>query len=520
VTSPPRSALPALAARSVAKTFAGTRALSGVDLEVGAGQVHALLGENGSGKSTFIKVLSGYHRPDEGAEVLVAGEPLPFGSPGASLAAGCRFVHQDLGLVLDSTVLDNLSFGAGFPTRLLTIRKRESHARARDALALVGLDLDPSLRVRDLAAAERTGLAVARALLPDPASVPRLLVLDEPTATLPVEEVDRLLDLVQRVAASGVGVLYVSHRLDETFRIADAVTVLRDGHVQAARPVAGLTRPQLVELLVGGELERASAEAERLEEEHQRAGASRPALEVRDLHGAGLRGVSFSVEPGTIVGVAGLTGSGRETLLPTVFGALGRDQGSVVVDGRELRSTTPAGAKAAGLAYLPPDRKVSAGLLGLTTRENLTLARLRPFARAGTVRRPLEAREVAAWSRRLKVAPEHAAELPLAALSGGNQQKVLFAKWLRLEPKVFLLDEPTQGVDIGAKALLHHELVAAAASGTAVVISSTDADELAALCQRVLIVRDGAVVDELSGAQLSVPTITRESIGDGSKVTT
>jgi ribose transport system ATP-binding protein len=499
----------ALEVEGLSKTFTRTRALWNVDLSIESGEVHALLGQNGSGKSTLIKVLSGYHAPEPGGSVRIHGESLPWASPVQSYRLGGRFVQQDLGLVGALSVLDNLAMGSGFPTHLGTISRKASIAQAREDLRRLDLDIDPRTPVASLSASERTGVAVARALRHDPLYPARLLVLDEPTATLPVDEVDRLLQMVQHMAAAGVAVLYVTHHLGEVFRVADRVSVFRSGVVVGAGPVGDFDHDKLVYLLAGEEL----LAVENAESEQRAARASErgdaTVLEVEDLHAGPLRGVSLSVALGEIVGIAGLTGSGRDAALPAIFGSAPRGGGSVRIDGQPVPAGRPDPAIRRGVAYLAPDRKTGGGIMTMSARENLTLPRLQPFWKRGVLSRRAERTQTRDWFKRLSVRPAEAIEDPLGIFSGGNQQKILFGKWLSQEPRVFLLDEPTQGVDVGAKADLHRELEGAALAGSAIVISSSDLEELATLCDRVLVIVDGAISAELRGEQLSESRITR-----------
>lgn len=511
--SPGQAVTPALAARDLGKTFSGIRVLHAVDLKIDPGEIHALLGENGSGKSTLIKILAGYHKPDPGGKVLIDGHEVLLGSADAAYSAGCRFVHQDLGLVETSSVLDNLFLNCGFPSKFGTISGREARSLARAQLAKVGLTVDPQTPVGALSPALKTGVAVARALLVDRSVMARLLVLDEPTATLPDNEVQHLLEIVRRVAQQGIGVLYVTHRIDEVFHLAHNVTVLREGRKAATTPVTELDRKRLINLLVGRELEEIHAAAESL---HVDEGSA--VLDVRDLYAGPVRGVSFTCHPGAIVGIAGITGSGRETLLGSLFGAHPRESGTVEVDGGLVTALKPAQAMSAGMAYLPPDRKVLGGFMEFTARENLTLCDLSPFWSRLHLQRRREVAEAREWFERLEVRPIGGHDQRLATFSGGNQQKVLFGKWLRRVPKVLLLDEPTQGVDVGAKAGLHRLLIQAANSGAVVVVSSSDVDELTAICQRVIVLRNGRIAADLSGSAVSVPNIARASLGTDDKV--
>jgi ribose transport system ATP-binding protein len=498
---------PSLVIRALTKSFAGFPAINAFDLTIAPGEVHALVGENGSGKSTLIKILSGYHRPDPGGEILIDGTPLSFGSPDASYSLGCRFVHQDLGLIATSSILDNLSMNTGFPTRFGTIRGRVSRQRAKAALAKAGLEIDPRTLVGALTPALATGVAVARALKEDTNSQAKLLVFDEPTARLPVSDVHQLASIVRQVASTGVAVLYVTHRLDEVFEFANNVTVLRDGRKVTTVPVDTVDRKHLIHLLVGSEFDEVSADSEAQHSEH-----GDPIFEVSNLSSPQLTDVSFNVRPGEVLGIAGITGSGRETILGTIFGATPRFSGTISVAGYQLKSMRPDLAMGMGVAYLPPDRKTSGGIMTFSARENITLTDLRPFWRWPFLRRSPERAEVASCIQKLSVRPAGFPEMLLEKFSGGNQQKILFAKWLRRGPKVLMLDEPTQGVDVGAKAELHRQLLAAAAAGTAVIASSSDVDELAALCHRVIILRQGRIVADLTRTAITARRISSESL--------
>ncbi len=501
------AAPPALFIRDLSKAFQGQLALKGVDLDVLPGEVHALLGENGSGKSTLIKVLSGLYRPEPGGTIEIGGSPLPFGSPAESASLGCRFVHQDLGLVDELSVLDNLALGAAYPIRWGTIRSRAARRLAREELERVGVDVDPMTAVGRLSSSTRTGVAVARALRGSPQLI-RLLVCDEPTASMPQDEVTNLLSIIRTTAALGIGVIYVTHRLDEVFGFAQRVTVLRDGRVSEHRPTAGLTHAELVRMLVGTELDEVRRESAVASEDAERE----PLLTVSGLRCAQVRDVSFSACGGDIIGFAGLTGSGRDQLMPGVFGAISRQAGEVHLGAEKLPGSRPAVAVARGLAYLPSDRVGQGAAMSLSARENLTLANLRPLWKRPLLRVGRERTEARWWFKEVGVRPPEAIDRSMEAFSGGNQQKILFAKWLRSEPKVLLLDEPTQGVDLATRADLHRRILEIASQGVAVLISSADLDELEALCHRILVLRDGRVTADLSGAALSVENVTRATL--------
>jgi len=492
---------PLLVASGLTKAFAGTVALRGATLEVSAGEVHALLGENGSGKSTLIKILSGYHVPDEGT-VHVDGAELEFGNAMSAYALGCRFIHQDLGLVDTMSVRDNLMLSSGFPSRLWTVRERAAEREAREMLERAGVELDPRQLVATLSPAQRTGVAVARALRRDTSVSTKLLVLDEPTATLPEAEVSHLLQIVRAVADRGIGIVYVTHRLDEVLQVAERLTVLRDGSRVATRPSHGIARAKLVEMLVGSDFE------EPTRQPIAELRGAEQALAVQGLSAGPVGDVSFVARKGEVLGVAGITGSGRETVLGTLFGAEPRLDGTVTVAGRQVKKDDPGAAVESGMAYLPADRKRKGGLMMLTARENVSLPRLRPFWKAPFLRRNREYAECRRWFEELDIRPATQFDQTLERFSGGNQQKVLLAKWLRLEPDVLLLDEPTQGVDVASKAEIHQQLAATARRGAAVVIASSDVDELAAVCTRVVVLRDGAVVTELIGDAVRTEAIS------------
>ena len=494
---------------TISKTFTRTKALANVSLTIAPGEVHALLGQNGSGKSTLIKILSGYHAPDPGGGIRIQDNPLPFQSPVSSYRLGCRFVQQDLGLVPTLSVLDNMSLGSGFPTSFGTIRERASYQQAKEDLAKLDLAIDPKAMVSTLSASERTGVAIARALREDPDYPACLLVLDEPTATLPVDEVDNLLDRVAAISATGVGVLYVTHHLGEVFRVANRVSVFRDGVVVGAGPVSDFDHAAIVTLLAGEELLAEETEARRQKAARAAARGHEIVFEVQDLRAGALAGVSFAVQSGEIVGIAGLAGSGRDSVLGASYGALPRSAGEVKIAGKPIPINRPDVAIGHGVAYVAPDRKTGGGVMTMSARENLTLPNLKPFWKGGRLRRRTETSTTKEWFERLSVRPANAINEPLSIFSGGNQQKILFGKWLSQQPTVFLLDEPTQGVDVGAKADLHREIVTIATAGAAVVVSSSDLEELADLCDRVLVIVDGQVSSTLEGAELTEGAITR-----------
>ena len=497
-------ATPALEVEGLTKAFPGTIALDDVRLEIRPGEIHALMGQNGSGKSTLIKVLAGFHQPDGYTLAHAAGVPLHLGDPAAARAAGLRFVHQDLGLVASLGAVDNLALGVGYATSMgVRVKWREQRALARQAIESLGYSFDVRVPAEQLQAVERTAIAIARALhgLADI----HVLVLDEPTAAMPHHDVERLHELVRRVTRRNVGVLYVSHHIDEVMDLADRVTVLRDGRNVATRAVRDITPATLIELMTGGVVDEADASDTRTPREQV-------ALQLRNLSGHTIRELDLDVRAGEVVGVAGLSGSGRGELCGLIFGGRSRT-GTVAVDGVQLPERRPDVAVATGVGYLPGDRHGEGLVMSMTIKENLSLVDLRRYRRGPVIRGSEERRDGRQWMAQLGVrAPNIATSVE--SLSGGNQQKVALGKWLRLAPRVLLLEEPTQGVDVAAKAELHLLIDHAAAAGTAVVVCSSDEDELERLCDRVVVLRRGRAAAHLRRPNLTSTLIAAESLSD------
>lgn len=489
--------------RHVTKTFGAQAALSDVDLSVSYGEVHALVGQNGSGKSTLIKLLSGYHQPDPGADARLGDRPFQLGSDTAAREAGLRFVHQDLALVLRLSVGDNMMLGRPYPVgRLGRIRRRQVDSEVRTGLQRVGLDIDPEAPVGGLGMAERTAVAIARALA-DAGDSARLVVLDEPTAALPPDEVGRLLATIDRLRSDGHGVLLVSHHLDEVLDVADRVTVLRDGRVAASRRRSEVDYASLTELIVGHPMIQASPTTA--------VGATgrsdRPSLLTVEGLGCGrLEHLDLELQSGQIVGVAGITGSGRESVVPGLNGSISR-RGSVTVQGHVVPPEDPARAIAAGMVSIPGERARYGVFPNLDVRRNLTISMLGQHTKRGRIDRRAELQEVDSWIARLGIVTQ-GGDAPILSLSGGNQQKVLVARALRMKPAVLILDDPTQGIDIGARAQIHEVIKSCASEGMAILLASTDSDELALLSDHVLVLAGGRVMHRLDRGA----TLTSEAI--------
>jgi ribose transport system ATP-binding protein len=486
--------------RRVSKTYPGGKALDDVHLTVMPGEIRALLGENGSGKSTLIKTLAGYHLPDPGAIAFTSGHQFDLGSAHAARESGIRFLHQDLGLVEQLTICDNLALGSPYEGRLWVGRRRE-HAAAEELLEKFALSLDVGAPVSTLSPAQKTAVAIARMLRE---GTPKLVVLDEPTASLSASEVEVLFDVVLSLRSHGCAVLFVTHRLQEVFDIADTVTILRDGHLVGDHLVASLDEGRLVELLVGGSVAEIFPTPPPV--------GSRVTFSVEGMSGGTVKGVSLRVHQGEIVGLAGIVGSGREEILQLVFGSRPSSAGRIRLGETESwwRPSVAAGI-ANGIAFSPADRVKSGALGFMSVRENMTLVKPPVSRWLRWLSNRTERREVSSWLERFDIRPRDP-DRPMSSLSGGNQQRVILARWLRLAPRVMLLEEPTSGVDILAKSEIYRILATAASSGTAVLVASSDAEELASICDRVIVLRDGSVEAELSGPDLSIESVIQHSI--------
>jgi len=497
--------VPLIRVAGVTKRFGGVQALRGVNLEVLPGEVHALLGENGAGKSTLIKILSGVHAYDEGS-IEIAGERVAFDSPAQSRAAGVAVVYQDLSLVESLSVGANLMLGREPRTRLGFVKKRQLTAMVNDFLRAHGIPLDARTPVGSLPFAYRQMTEICKALMGDV----RILILDEPTSALTGGEEQILFDAIRTVTSRGVGVIYVTHRLNEVFRISQRVTVFRDGLNVGMFPTAQTDMKQLVAAIIGPghaalhARERTavgSASNVPAVGKENVAVAAQPILALSKVGNDRLRDVDLTVCKGEIHGLAGLIGSGRTEILETIFGLRVVDTGSIVIDDQALSRITPAQAIKLGVALVPEDRHVQGLVLDHSIERNLTLPRLPQFSRWGWLRSQAAVQQAQNSMKKLAVkAPGSSTYVKF--LSGGNQQKVVFAKWDHPRPKLLLLDEPTVGVDVGAREEIYGVVQDAARAGTGVLVVSSDLDELLRLCDRISIVVDGRIVNTLDRALL------------------
>jgi ribose transport system ATP-binding protein len=491
--------------RRLSKQFGGHQALADVDLELRRGEIHALLGENGAGKSTLIKILAGAVQRDEG-EIRIGGRVVPsHHSPTEAARAGLAFVHQDLGLVDTLSVAENIALELGYTTRSGLISFRATERRVAELLAQVGVSLSPAALVGSLAQDQKVMVAVTRAVSKGAA----VIVLDEVSSSLPAPEMSRLATSFRAAQSTGVAYIYVTHRLEEVFDLADRVTVLRDGRRVATAEVSATTHPQIVEWIVGESLEPPGATTAAGAHPH---GAT--LLRVRELTSPALtEPVSFDVAAGEVLGVCGLIGSGSREIARLLGGATSPDAGSATLADDALPLGDPYALARAGCAYVPGDRAAEGAVPEMSLRENLFLARQRA-ADDSFVRDPRRERGLAArLVRRYDVRPPDAIERPLSSLSGGNQQKVIFARALRSQPKLLVLDDPTAGVDVGSRVQLHGFLHESASRGAAVVLASTDFEEVASQCDRVLVMRHGRIEQQLTRHELTADRLARASYG-------
>jgi ribose transport system ATP-binding protein len=478
--------------RGIHKGFYGVPVLTDVDFEVRRGEVHALAGGNGAGKSTLMKILQGVYPLDAG-EILLDGEPVRFGSIQDARAAGIGMVFQEFSLVPTLTVAQNIYLtveprGAGG-----LISDREAGRRARRVFRDMGVYVRPDARVDSLSTAYWQLTEIAKALAQDA----RILIMDEPTASLAKHETEALFGLVERLKERGIAIIYISHRMDEVYRIADRITILRDGRRLFTRALTEVTPAQIVEGIVGKKIE-----GDLVYQERRMPAEARPLLEARDLHsGRRVRGVSFQLRAGEIVGLAGLMGSGRTELARCLFGVDKLDRGEVLVHGKPVDVSNPREAIAAKLALIPEDRREQGLVLDHSVRDNLLLPLLSRVRRGPLVDDRAGRKLAASLIQRfaVKVADP---DRPVRLLSGGNQQKVVIAKWLGTDPDVLIMDEPTAGVDIGTKSEIVDMIRGLADAGKGVIVISSELPELLAVSDRVLVLRDGSVQQELARADI------------------
>lgn len=496
-------ASPIIEARNIVKRFGGEVAVDDVSIAVSPGEIYGIVGENGAGKSTLMRVLAGIVIPNQGA-VLVDGDQLDPGDPGAAIEAGVSLVHQELSLVPEMTVAENILLGST-PSRVGFTRTRELKRIAADALEEIGVSVDLDEPIARLPIALRQFVEIARAV----ARQPRVLILDEPTATLTPAETDYLLDMLQRLAERGLAIIYISHRIPEIFRICDRVTVLRDGKRVDTVAIAATTPQDVVEQMVGRELKL------ELETRREAAAAGEVVLAARGIRAPGVDGIDLEVRAGEIVGLGGLVGAGRTELVRAMIGADIRTAGeaTITIGGTTRRIKSYRSAVASGLAYVPEERRTDGLALSMSVADNITLPNRRELSSANVLLRGKIARFAKTLADAVGLRPPEI-EREVGQFSGGNQQKVVFAKWLGMKPGAIVLDEPTRGVDVGAKAEIHRLVRELADGGTAVLVVSSDLPELLELSDTIHVVRDGKIVGTLAGAKADERSVMSLASGE------
>lgn len=475
-----------LEARDINKRFPGVQALDGVTVSFAQGSVHALLGENGAGKSTLGKILAGLYEPDSG-EILYEGQAVHFRSPNEAVHCGIAMVHQELLFAENLTVAENLCL-ANMPANGFLVDSSEMRRRASEWLGTIGAQISPDAVVGDLSISKQQLVQIAGGI----GRGARVLIFDEPTSSLSQVEADKLLELIRELKAQGITCIYVSHRLDEIFAVCETVTVLRDGRLVETCAIEGLSKDDLVRKMIGRELAASLAEHDRFE-------IGDEVLSVQGLSSPGkFRDVSFSLRRGEILALAGLVGAGRTEVAEALFGLDKHSSGTIKVQGKAVSGHDPKKAMALGMGLVPEDRKRFGLVLSMNARENVSLPTLGKLSSAGWVRGGAERAVAKKFFDRMRVkAPS--LDSSTAGLSGGNQQKLVIAKWMAADTDLLIVDEPTRGVDVGAKAEIHNLIRELAAEGKAVLLISSDLPELLALATRILVMREGALVGELPG---------------------
>jgi rhamnose transport system ATP-binding protein len=486
---------------NVSKAFAGVQALRGVSFDLRAGEVHALIGENGAGKSTLIKIITGAHRADEGT-LEVNGQRVEDNDPVRSRALGIAAIYQQPALFPDLTVAENVALGVEPAGAFRTVRWGERRRHARQLLDRIGARIDPDAEVRGLTMPEQQLVEIARALGADA----RVLIMDEPTASLSEREVENLFRVIRELRGHGVGIIYISHRLEELPQVADRVTALRDGALVGTHPMAEVNRAFLIRMMVGRELSAVFPKTSVVPGD--------VVLEVRRLgcRAGGVRDVSLSVRAGEILGLAGLVGAGRTELACVLFGVTPADEGEILLRGRPVVIDEPGRAVELGIAYVPEDRRRHGVILEMPVAANTTLAVLRKIAHGGWIDFRREREVAARFVQRLAIKTA-SLETPVGNLSGGNQQKVALARWLAAEPAVLILDEPTQGIDVGAKAEIHRLMSELAGQGLAILMISSELPEVLGMSDRIVVMHAGRVMGTLDRAEATQEKVLSLALG-------
>lgn len=490
----------ALRMKAITKTFPGVKALSDVNFAVDFGRIHAIVGENGAGKSTLMKILGGVHLPTNGI-TEVEGVEVVLRKPADAQRYGIRMVHQEINLVPDLSVAENIFLGR-MPKKGLFVDKAGMVERAGSVLDEIGATIDPKVRVGDLTIGQQQLVEIAKAY----SANPKIIVLDEPTSSLSEHETDALLKILLRMRDSGIAIIYISHRLKEVLSIADEVTILRDGAMIETRKADGITPAQMIKLMVGRDV------ANIFPKIQSKIGA--PVMRVTGLgDSAQFNDISFVVHAGEILGLTGLVGAGRSEVARAIFGLAPFTNGHIEMDGKQVSINSPAAAVRAGIAYVPEDRKGDGIIPDMVVRENISLPVLPSICRVGLINMHADRTLAAAKSRELSIMPSDP-ERKVSLLSGGNQQKAVIAKWLAAAPKVLILDEPTRGVDVGAKAEIHRIIGELVADGMAVVMISSELPEVMGVCDRVVVMHEGTASEPIERADMTEQLIMAHATGE------
>jgi rhamnose transport system ATP-binding protein len=492
--TPAQGSSPVLELRHASKTFGAVVALSDGTVEILPGEIHALVGENGAGKSTLIKILAGVHRPDSG-DFRLDGQPVAFSSPADSKAAGISVIYQEPTLFPDLTVAENIFIGRQPRGRGGLISRSAMRAEATKLFATLGVPIDPERIAAGLSIADQQIIEIAKAISLDA----RVLIMDEPTAALSGIEVERLFGVARSLRDRGAGILFISHRFDEVFGLSDRITVMRDGAFIATHQTGAVTVDAIVREMVGRDISALFPKED--------AVIGDPVLSVRGLARTGIfSGISFDVRAGEIVGLAGLVGAGRTEVARAIFGIDRYDAGTVEVNGARLRPHDPQSAIAAGIGLVPEDRRKQGLVMELSVTRNATLTLRNTLARFGLIRAARERALGEDWSRRLQV-KTGSPDLPVSTLSGGNQQKIVLAKWLATDPRILIVDEPTRGIDIGTKAEVHRLISDLAGRGIAVLMISSELPEVLGMADRILVMREGRLTATIPRADATAERV-------------
>ena len=505
MSAAPNASQPLISARNIEMSFEGVNVLKGVSIDLFPGEVHSLLGENGAGKSTLVKILAGIYQP-RGGEILRGGAPVTIPAPQAATRMGIALIDQEPLAFPDLTVAENIFVGSE-PMRGRMLDWRFMQRRAAELLDSLGLKLNPLQPMRGLSVADQQMVSMAAAL----GQNARVLLMDEPTAALTPAEVERLFEITRKLRDQGAAIAFISHRLEEVFAISDRITVMRDGEIVGERQPAESNHAEIIRLMVGRNLdvlfEKPAAQA-----------FGEVVLEVDGLCRTGkFANISFNLRAGEIVGMAGLVGAGRSFVAQALFGIVGLDAGEIRINGESARLRTPRDAMAHGIAYVPEDRQRQGLLMATSVARNMTLPIVAQFARLGIVREANERRSAQEYVERLHIILRQVGQ-PAGELSGGNQQKVVLSKWLMTKPRIIILDEPTRGIDVGAKAEVHRLMGALAAEGIAILMISSELPEVLAMSDRVLVMREGRLVAQLDKEEATAESVMTAATGQHSNV--